>query len=73
MFTPDYFITSVQNAKRYVVSTFVQDEKIKQGLNDYIDAQENFVKVVSKNALDFTKLAVETATKTDFTKYFYTK
>ena len=73
MFTPDYFITSVQNAKRYFVSTFVQDEKIKKGLNDYIDAQETFVKVVANNALDFTKLAVESAVKADYTKYFNLK
>ena len=73
MFTPDYFIDSVQNAKRYVVNTFVQDDQIKQGLHAYIDAQTEFVKVVSKNAVDFSKLAVERVVKTDYSKFFQTK
>ena len=73
MFTPDYFIDSVQNAKRFVVNTFVQDESFKKGLHAYIDAQTNFVKVVANNAVDFTKLTVERAIKTDYSKYFNTK
>ena len=73
MFTPDYFIDSVQNAKRYVVNTFVQDESIKKGLHAYIDAQTTFVKVVANNAIDFTQLTVDRALKTDYTKYFIQK
>lgn len=73
MFTPDTFIDTVQNAKRFVVNTFVQDEKIKQGLHDYIDAQTEFVKVVANNAVDFTKLTVERTLKTDYAKYFNQK
>ena len=73
MFTPEFFIDAIQNAKRQVVDTFVQDEKIKAGLHSYITAQTEFVKVVAKNSVDFTQLAVQNVIKTDFTKYFNQK
>jgi hypothetical protein len=40
MFTPDAIIDSVQNAKKQVVSTFVQDATIKAGLIEIIEAQD---------------------------------
>ena len=73
MFTPEFYIDAIQNAKRQVVDTFVQDEKIKAGLHSYITAQTEFVKVVAKNSVDFTQLAVQNAFKADFTKYFNQK
>jgi hypothetical protein len=59
MFTPDAFIDYVQNAKKQVVSTFVQDATIKAGLIEIIEAQTDFTKTVAKNALTFSQLAVK--------------
>jgi hypothetical protein len=59
MFTPDAIIDSVQNAKKQVVSTFVQDATIKAGLIEIIEAQTEFTKTVAKNALTFSQLAVK--------------
>jgi hypothetical protein len=59
MFTPDAIIDSVQNAKKQVVSTFVQDATIKAGLIEIIEAQTEFTKTVAKNALTFSQLAVQ--------------
>jgi hypothetical protein len=59
MFTPDALIDSVQNAKKQVVSTFVQDATIKAGLIEIIEAQTEFSKTIAKNALTFSQLAVQ--------------
>jgi len=59
MFTPDAIIDSVQNAKKQVVSTFVQDATIKAGLIEIIEAQTEFAKTLAKNALTFSQLAVQ--------------
>jgi hypothetical protein len=59
MFTPDALIDSVQNAKKQVVSTFVQDATIKAGLIEIIEAQTEFTKTVAKKTLTFSQLAVK--------------
>lgn len=59
MFTPEAFIDYVQNAKKQVVSTFVQDTTIKAGLIEIIEAQTEFTKTIAKNALTFSQLAVK--------------
>ena len=59
MFSPDAIIDSVQNAKKQVVSTFVQDATIKAGLIEIIEAQTEFTKTIAKNALTFSQLAVQ--------------
>jgi hypothetical protein len=59
MFTPDAIIDSVQNAKKQVVSTFVQDATIKAGLIEIIEAQTAFTKTLAKNSLTFSQLAVQ--------------
>ena len=63
MITPDYFIDSVQNGKRYVVNTFVQDEKVRKGLLSVIDAQTEFVKTAAKTSLELTQLYFDNITK----------
>lgn len=59
MFTPDYFIDSVQNAKKQIVETYVVDKEIKKSLIALIDAQTNYSKTVAENALFFTQLFVK--------------
>lgn len=59
MFTPDALIDTIQNGKKQVVTTLVQDPTIKNGLLEVIEAQTNFAKTVAKNALTFSQLCVE--------------
>ncbi len=59
MFSPEYFIDSVQNAKKQAVNTLVVDAKIKAGLIEVIDAQTQFTKTVAKNTLTFAQLFVQ--------------
>lgn len=53
MFTFDTAIDTVQTGKKQFVKTFVNNEKIADALNEFIDAQTAY-----------TKQAVGTATKT---------
>lgn len=63
MITPDYFIDSVQNAKRFVVNTYVHDEKIRKGLISVIDAQTEFAKATAKTALEWSQMYFDSITK----------
>jgi hypothetical protein len=44
MFTTDYFIDAFQTGKKLFVTSFVQDEKTKDALTDFIDQQTEYTK-----------------------------
>jgi hypothetical protein len=44
MFDTDEFIDTVQNAKKTMVKTFVQNETIAKSLNAFVDAQSSYTK-----------------------------
>jgi hypothetical protein len=46
MFAVNYFIDSVQSGKKFFVSSFITNEDIKNALNNFVDAQTNFVKQI---------------------------
>lgn len=48
MFAVDQFIDTVQNGKKYFVSTFVTDETLRKSLNGFVDTQTDFVKQIVK-------------------------
>jgi hypothetical protein len=48
MFATNAFIDSIQTYKKFYVSSFVTDEKIKKSLNSFVDAQTAFTKQVVK-------------------------
>ena len=48
MFAVDQFIDTVQNGKKYFVSTFVTDETLRKSLNGFVDTQTEFVKQIVK-------------------------
>lgn len=75
MFTLDATIDAVQNGKKQFVKTFVQNEKMADAMNLFIDAQATYTKQAFKVGVDTaTALASET-TKTvqEVTKFDYTK
>jgi hypothetical protein len=59
MFTPEYFIDSVQNAKKQVVNTLVIDAALKQDINEVIDAQTAFVKTAVTNTMSIGNRVVK--------------
>lgn len=60
-------VDSVQSAKKQAVSTFVQNDKIKEALNGFIDAQAAYTKdAITAASVSFTKV---TETFTDRTPY----
>jgi hypothetical protein len=52
MFAVDQFIDTVQNGKKYFVSSFVTDENIRKSLNAFVDAQTEFTKQIVKTNND---------------------
>jgi len=81
MFTLDTTIDAVQTSKKQFVKTFVQDEKIADTLNQFIDNQTEYTKKAAKATLDAgTTVAQEAvkhlqemskeAGKFDFTKFY---
>lgn len=55
MFTIDAAIDAVQNSKKQFVTMFVNNEKMSQALNNFIDAQTEYTK-------DAVKASTDTAT-----------
>jgi hypothetical protein len=76
MFTLDATIDAVQTGKKTFVNTFVQNEKAKTAMIDFIEAQAEYTKKASKVGMDtFTTLTseavkmVQEAAKIDYTKF----
>ena len=76
MFTLDATIDAVQNGKKTFVKTFVQNEKIAEALNGFIDAQRDYTKAASQATISATTAvaseltkAVQEAGKFDYTKF----
>jgi len=76
MFTLDATIDAVQNGKKQFVKTFVQNEKIAEAMNTFIDEQATYTKKAAKVGTDtmttLTSEMVKTAQeamKFDYTKF----
>ena len=75
MFTLDATIDAVQTGKKQLVKTFVQNEKIAEAMNSFIDAQASYTKQAAKVGTDtFATLASEMVkTSQEAMKFDYTK
>ena len=75
MFTLDATIDAVQNGKKQFVKTFVQNEKIAEAMNTFIDEQAAYTKKAAKVGMDtFTTLTTEAVkTAQEAMKFDYTK
>jgi hypothetical protein len=76
MFTFDTAVDAFQGSKKEAVKTFVQNEKIAEALNSFVDAQTAYTKAAIKAGAntattlvsEFTKIAQE-AGKFDYSKF----
>ena len=75
MFTADTLIDTVQNSKKQFVKTFVQNEKIADAMNTFIDEQAAYTKKAAKVGTDtFATLTSEMVKTTqEAMKFDYTK
>ena len=68
MFTFDFIIDSVQNAKKTVVNTFVTDKKFQAELIKLVDAQTEFAKGQVKTTLSIAEAFVKNASDAVYKK-----
>lgn len=75
MFTLDATIDAVQNGKKQFVKTFVQNEKVAEAMNSFIDAQGTYTKQAAKVSMDTATTLVSESTKAmqEAMKFDYTK
>jgi hypothetical protein len=75
MFTLDATIDAVQNGKKQFVKTFVQNEKMADAMNTFIDEQASYTKKAAKIGSETMSTLVAETTKTmqDAMKFDYTK
>ena len=59
MFTTDFIIDSVQNAKKQIVNTFITDANFKTELVKLVDAQTDFAKGQIKTTLAIAEAFVK--------------
>ena len=64
IFTPlyfaNYFVDQVQDAKNKVVDIFVYDDKIKESIKDFVEAQRTFTKQVNRTTNEVVELYTTT-------------
>ncbi len=75
MFSADTFIDTVQTGKKTFVNTFVTNEKVKDALIEFIDAQADYTKKAAKVSTDvFSRIATESVKQAqEMAKFDYSK
>lgn len=68
MFTPESFVSAVQNTKRVFVNQYVSDATLKKAALAYVDTQEAFAQTLVKNTIDITTYYVESVNQYLFPK-----
>jgi preprotein translocase subunit SecE len=68
MFTPSFFIDTVQETKRVITNQVFKDATLNKAANDYITAQTAFAKMLANNAIEMTKYSVDSVSKVLFPK-----
>lgn len=63
MFAYETFIDTVQSSKKMFVNTFILEEKIRNPLNAFVDAQTAFTKQIFKSFTEVSKFVTEEAQK----------
>lgn len=59
MYNVNFMIDFIQNSKKQFVAATVTDDRIKKGLDQFVDKQTELCKVITKNFEDFTRIAFE--------------
>ncbi len=68
MFTPEFFIDTVQGYKKTLTNQIFKDETVNKAAHSYIDAQSVFAKMLVQNAITLTRHTVDTVSKSCYSK-----
>jgi hypothetical protein len=68
MFTPQFFIDTIQSTKRGVFKQIVKDPELQRVADRYIDSQTEFANMLVKNTIDIAKYSFEKMTECVFSK-----
>lgn len=64
----NFMIDFIQSSKKQFVDATVTDDRVKQGLYNFVDKQTELCKIITKNFEDFTKIALENCKVTNICK-----
>jgi hypothetical protein len=59
MFTPEFFIDTIQTTKKTVFNRIVQDPELQKVAERYINTQTDFAKMLVSNAIDLAKYSLD--------------
>jgi len=59
MFSPEFFIDTIQSTKRSVFNRIVKDPDLQKVADRYFDAQTDFAKMLVLNAIDLAKYSLD--------------
>jgi hypothetical protein len=68
MFTPEFFIDTIQSTKRGVFKQIIKDPDLQRIADRYLDAQTEFANMMIKNSIDVAKYSFDRATECVFSK-----
>jgi hypothetical protein len=68
MFTPQFFIETIQSTKRGVFKQIIKDPEIQRVADRYIDAQTEFANMLVTNTIAVARYSFEKATDNAFSK-----
>lgn len=68
MYNVNFMIDFIQSSKKQFVAATVTDDRIKRGLDNFVDKQTELCKVITKNIEDFTKIGFESLSKGNICK-----
>ena len=68
MFTPDFYIDSVNSAQKKIVETFVTNDSFKKELVKLIDAQTKFAKTQISTSIEIAQAFVKNASEAVYSK-----
>jgi hypothetical protein len=68
MFTPQFFIDTIQSTKRGVFKSIVQDPELQRVADRYIDAQTEFANMLVNNTITVARYSFEKMTECVFSK-----
>jgi hypothetical protein len=66
MFTPDFYIDSLQSTKKALTNQVYKDPVLNKAAHDFIDAQTTFAKMMVHNTVDMAKYSVDSLSKVLF-------
>jgi len=63
MQSANFMIDFIQSSKKQFVAATVTDERVKAGLNSFVDKQTELCKIMTKNNEEFTKIIIDSIIK----------